>query len=73
MENKDHQSISADATLDAQVIMECVAAKEPVPPEIARRVQDRAEQARKMLLATHGVQDIGVHIIREIRGELPLP
>jgi hypothetical protein len=61
--------VSLDA--DTQLIAECVAAGRPIPPEVVRRVQERAEQARKELLATHGVQNIGVSIIRELRGELP--
>jgi hypothetical protein len=39
--------------------------------EVARRVRELAERVRQELLATKGVQDIGVQIIREIRGELP--
>lgn len=71
MENSHPNVIEPDATADAHVIMECVAAQKPVPPEVAARVRERADQARTMLLATHGVQDIAVQIIREIRGELP--
>lgn len=40
-------------------------------PEVVRRVRERAEQARRELLAAHGEQDMGVQIIREIRGALP--
>jgi hypothetical protein len=57
--------------VDARLVAECVAAGRPIPPEVARRVQERADQARKEVLAAHGVQDIGVPIIRELRGELP--
>jgi hypothetical protein len=56
---------------DARLVAACVAAGRPIPPEVVRRVQERADQARKEVLATHGVQDIGVPIIRELRGELP--
>jgi hypothetical protein len=38
---------------------------------LARRVRARAEAIRQQILATHGVQDIGVQLIRELRGELP--
>jgi hypothetical protein len=48
-----------------------VAAGRPIPPDVVRRVQERADQARKEVLKAHGVQDIGVPIIRELRGELP--
>jgi hypothetical protein len=71
MENTHHNSVPPDASADAHVIVECVAAHKPVPPDVTKRVRERADQARKMLLATRGVQDIGVQIIREIRGELP--
>jgi hypothetical protein len=71
MENTYPNSVLPEATADAQVIVECVAARMPVPPEVARRVRERADQARKLLLVRHGVQDIGVQIIREIRGDLP--
>ncbi len=57
---------------DVQQVADCVAGR-PIPAEVARRVQERADQVRKDILATHGVQDIGVQIIREIRGDLPEP
>ncbi len=60
-----------DELADAQLVADCIAAGRPIPPEVVRRVQERAAQARKELIATHGIQDIGVRIIREIRGELP--
>jgi hypothetical protein len=56
---------------DARLIAECVAAGRPIPVEVVRRVQERAAQARQQVLATHGIQDIGVQIIRELRSELP--
>jgi hypothetical protein len=56
---------------DAEVVAQCLAAGKPVPPDVVRRVQQRADEARKQVLATHGVQNIGVDIIRELRGELP--
>jgi hypothetical protein len=60
----------AGADNDARLIAECVAARQPIPPEIVRRVQERAERARQEVRATHGVQEIGVQIIRELRGEM---
>jgi len=72
MENDDDNSV-ADCRTDARIVAECLAAGKEVPPEVARRVREQADQARRQLLATHGVQNIGVQIIREIRGELPQP
>lgn len=40
-------------------------------PAVVRRVRERAEEARRELLAARGAQDMGVQLIREIRGELP--
>jgi hypothetical protein len=71
VESSSNTNVSAESIADTQIVIECAAAGRPVPVEVARRVQARAAQARKQLLATHGVQDIGVEIIREIRGELP--
>lgn len=71
METNSNNTIGPDSIADTQLVVECAAAGRPVPVEVACRVQARAAQARKQLIATHGVQDIGVQIIREIRGELP--
>lgn len=69
-----HQVSSApDVMSDFQVVADCLAAGHVVPSEVARRVRELADDARGQLLASHGVQDIGVKIIRQIRGELPQP
>lgn len=39
----------------------------PLDAEIAKRVHERAEKVRDAILKTHGVQDIGVEIIRSVR------
>jgi hypothetical protein len=62
-------AVSPEADLDA--VVEALTAGKAVDPEVARRVRDRSAEARQKLLATRGVQDIGVAIIRELRGELP--
>jgi len=64
---------SAQSQVDSQIVADCLAAGKQVPPEVALRVRERADEARRQILATHGVQDIGVQIIREIRGPLPQP
>ena len=63
----------SQALLDAQCVADCVAAGVPVPSDVGQRIRKRADQARQEVLAAHGVQDIGVGIIREIRGDLPEP
>jgi hypothetical protein len=59
--------------MDARVAMDAIAKGLPIPPDVAKRIHERSEQARKNLLLTHGIQNSGVQIFREIRGELPNP
>ena len=42
-----------------------------VDPEVARRVHERAMKIRDEIFRRHGLVDIGVPAIRELRGELP--
>jgi hypothetical protein len=63
--------LSPEALADVQAVSEALAARKPVDPEVARRVQARSAEARKNLLTAKGVQNIGVELIRELRGELP--
>jgi hypothetical protein len=64
---------SAEALADVRAVSEALAARKPVDPEVTRRVQARSAEARKKLLAAKGVQNVGVELIRELRGELPTP
>jgi hypothetical protein len=64
-------SIPPDILADAQLVADCAAAGQPVPPEVARRVHERAERIRQEVLAKHGILNIGVPAVRELRGELP--
>jgi hypothetical protein len=62
---------SGSADADAQAVLDHVVAGTPIDSELARRVRERAEEIRQQILASQGVQDIGVDLIRELRGELP--
>jgi hypothetical protein len=64
-------AIPPEVLADAQLVAECVAAGKPIPPEVVQRVRERSDKIWAELLATRGVQDIGVGIIRELRGPLP--
>lgn len=64
-------STPADVMADVQTVAEHAATGKPLDPEVAQRVRARAAQARQQILADHGIQDVGVQIIREIRGDLP--
>jgi hypothetical protein len=70
MNSAFHHTDVAESSAGAQIVADCLSAGKQVPPNVAQRVRERADQARKLLFAAHGIQDIGVQIIREIRGEL---
>ena len=72
IETKD-TGIPASVRADAQLIAECVASGKPIPPEVARRVHEDAQQITERLRRQYGLLDIGVPAIRELRGELPEP
>jgi hypothetical protein len=63
--------IPGDVKADFQAVIDQIIAGKPLDPEIAHRIRERSERIRREILAKHGVQDIGVSIIRELRGELP--
>lgn len=56
---------------DAQAVIEHAMTGKPLDPEIARRVRAEGEKVRQEILAKHGLVDIAVAAIRELRGELP--
>ena len=56
---------------DLQHVLNRIASGKPVDTNLRRRVRERAEEIRKQILAANGVQNIGVDLIRELRGELP--
>jgi hypothetical protein len=45
----------------------------PLDPELVRRVREQGEALRREILEKHGLVDIAVPAIRELRGELPCP
>jgi hypothetical protein len=63
--------IPPDVLADVQVVADCVAAGKPVPTDVAQRIRARSERVREEVFRTHGLLDIGVPAIRELRGELP--
>jgi len=56
-----------DSLADLQEVARQAAAGVVKDAELLRRVQERAEAARREIRARFGVQDIGVQIIREAR------
>jgi len=56
-----------DVLADTRAVMEHLTTGTPLPPEIARRVRERAERITEEIRQTHGVLDIGVPAIRALR------
>ena len=65
--------IAENATEISNDTQALAAAAEGNKPDLAvvRRVRERAEAAGRDLLATRGMHDMGVQLIREIRGAIP--
>jgi hypothetical protein len=59
--------IPSDLLADTQAIIDHLASGKLLDPEITRRVRDRAERIREEIRQQHGVLDIGVPAIRELR------
>jgi hypothetical protein len=56
---------------DTQAVIEHAMTGKPLDPAIARRVRAEGEKVRQEIFAKHGLVDIAVPAIRELRGELP--
>jgi hypothetical protein len=56
---------------DTRAVIEHAMTGKPLDPEAARRIHERAERATEEIYQKHGLLDIGVPAIRELRGELP--
>ena len=61
------------ADADTQALMEHLATGKPLDPEIYRRIRERGDKIRQEIFEKHGLVEIGVPAIRELRGELPSP
>jgi len=65
--------VPPDVLADAQVVIDSVSSGKPLDPDVARRVHERAQRSREESFQQHGLLDLGVPLIRELRGELPNP
>lgn len=59
------------ARADEDVVMRAFLSGTPVDPDVARRVQERSRVIREEVFRQHGLIDIAVPAIRELRGPLP--
>ncbi len=69
MKTTDTSMIPSDVFADMQAVADAVAARRPVDPEVAQRVQERSRKAQEELLRLYGVREIAVDLIRQGREE----
>jgi hypothetical protein len=66
-------TVPPDVMADAQAVVESVMSGKPLDPVIARRVHERAREIKEAVYQKHGLLDLAVPAIRDLRGELPNP
>ena len=59
-------AIPPELAADTQAILDFLAGK-PLDPEVARRIREQGDRIREKILREHGILDIGVPAIRELR------
>ena len=62
-----------DLDSDTRSIIESAMAGKPLDSDIARRVRAQGEKLCQEIFEKHGLVDIAVPAIRELRGKLPNP
>jgi hypothetical protein len=60
-------AMSPEITADTQAVIDHMMTGRPLDPEVARRVHERARAVTEAIRRRHGVLDIGVPAIRELR------
>lgn len=61
----------ASVQADEKAVMQAFLTGTPVDPDIAHRVQERSRMISEEIFRMHGLVDIAVPAIRELRGPLP--
>jgi hypothetical protein len=65
------QSPDPSVQADEEAVMRAFLTGTPVDPDVARRVQERSRLIREEASRKHGLVDVAVPAIRELRGPLP--
>jgi hypothetical protein len=63
----DAERVASDIMADLEAVCEAVATGRKIDPQLRRRIDERADKVRDDIFHKHGVLDIGVPIIRELR------
>jgi hypothetical protein len=56
-----------DVAEDTEAVLEHLNSGRPLDPVVARRIRERGDRIREQIRREHGVLDIGVPAIRELR------
>lgn len=54
---------------DTQAVMDHLVSKKPLPPDVYRRVQERAAKITDRIREKHGVLNVAVDLIRDARDQ----
>ena len=68
METADLNGVPFDVLADARAIIEGAGSGKPLDPEMVRRVQGESAKITEQIRRRHGTVDLGVDILRELRG-----
>jgi hypothetical protein len=60
-------AIPSELDADTQAVIEKLMTGKPLDPETYRRIRDRADRIRDEVFQKHGLLDIGVPSIRQLR------
>jgi hypothetical protein len=61
-------AIPPELDADTQAVIGKISTGKPLDPELVRRIREHADQIREETFRKHGLLDIGVPAIRELRG-----
>ncbi len=64
------RTISPEETADMQEVCRLISqGKRVTDPELRKRIQARSDEVRRQMLQAHGITNIAVDLIREVRDE----
>jgi hypothetical protein len=61
------QIIDHEVTADGEALIQSIMNRTPLDPEVARRIRERAERITEQVYREHGLLDIAVPAVRELR------
>jgi hypothetical protein len=69
MKTIEENPVPPEVVADGEALIESVTTGQPLDPEIARRIRERSEAITRRVHERHGLLDIAVPAIRELRDE----